>query len=125
MEEAGFRASLAYAVLLGHVPLQTEKRPWLRSRECPVLVDVCDWTTDRRIFSLMVWPPLESDAHNASYDHLERVDQVKRAFGDVCVELAWSTRFETDWGLRWDRRRECWVDSSGFHYDGSRLRRAA
>lgn len=35
------------------------------------------------------------------------------------AEKAWATLFETDYGLRWDPRRECWVDSDGHAYDGS------
>jgi len=35
--------------------------------------------------------------------------------------LAWSTRFETDYGLRWDHERGVWADSEGHAYDGERL----
>ena len=58
-EEAIFRLALTLDVLLGRVPLKTEKRAWLRSRETPALVDVYDWTTDRLLFSVLVLPSLE------------------------------------------------------------------
>jgi hypothetical protein len=35
--------------------------------------------------------------------------------------MAWSTRYEVDYGLRWDPKRECWVDGDGHAYDGSRF----
>ena len=37
-EEAIFRLALAFHILLGRVPQRTNKRPWIRSVETPVLV---------------------------------------------------------------------------------------
>ena len=38
------------------------------------------------------------------------------------AEMAWSTRFEVDYGLRWDHERRVWASSAedGFTYDGQR-----
>ena len=38
-DELLFRAVLAFKVLIGHVPLRTERRTWNRVVEAPVLVD--------------------------------------------------------------------------------------
>jgi hypothetical protein len=32
------------------------------------------------------------------------------------AELAWSTRYEMDYGLRWDPEREVWEATDGFAY---------
>ena len=37
------------------------------------------------------------------------------------TEMAWSTRYDVDDGLTWDAKREVWVGSDGFAYDGERL----
>ena len=121
-EEAGSRVSVAWAVLLGRLPLQVEKRWWNRSTETPVLVDVYDWTDERLIFSVLVWPSLESPAHDADYVFHQRVDEVLEAIARGATEKRWSTYFETDYGLEWDHRRECWVGTDGHAYDGSRFR---
>jgi hypothetical protein len=123
LEEATFRLRLAWAVLAGRVPLEVKRRWWNRAVERPVLVDAYDWTTDRLIFSLLVWPPLDAPAHTALYDHDERTRQVKESFGRVCADRAWGVRFETDYGLRWDHARQVWTDSSeaGYAYDGERF----
>jgi hypothetical protein len=126
LDEAGFRMSLAWAILVGRVPIETEKRFWNRNRERPVLIDVYSWVDDRRIFSVLVWPALEEDPHDADYVFRERVDEVKEAIAKGCGEKSWSTHFfETDWGLRWDQRREVWVDEDGYAYDGSFARFAS
>jgi hypothetical protein len=63
IEEAAFRVVLAFKVLAGRVPLRTERlRNWSKVVEARILVDAFDWTSDRRIFSVLVWPPLESGA---------------------------------------------------------------
>jgi hypothetical protein len=121
IEESAFRAVLAFKVLAGRVPIETEKRSWIRSSETPALIDVYDWTTDRLLFSVLVWPSLESSAYDADYAYQQRVGQVKEAIAKGAAEKAWCTRLETDWGLRWDHKRECWTDSDGHHYDGSRF----
>jgi hypothetical protein len=36
------------------------------------------------------------------------------------VDMAWSMRFETDYGLRWDHERQVWTARDGFAYDGQR-----
>ena len=37
------------------------------------------------------------------------------------TEMAWSTRYDVDDGLRWDAKCEVWVGSDGLAYDGKRL----
>jgi len=37
------------------------------------------------------------------------------------TEMAWSTRYDVDDGLRWDAGREVWVGSDGFAHDGQKL----
>ena len=121
-EEAGFRVSLAWAVLSGRLPLRAERRWWSRSTETPVLVDVHDWTSDRLLFSVLVWPSLESDPRDADYVYHQRVDEVLEALARGAAEKGWSTLFETDYGLKWDHKREVWTDSEGHAYDGSRFK---
>ncbi len=120
--EVTFRASLAWAVLAGRVPVEHERRWWNRAAEAPVLVDVSDWTDERLVFSILVWPCLESDRHRAGFDHERRVRDVKEAIAKGCTEMAWSTRFDTDHTLRWDQKRGAWVASDGCAFDGERLR---
>jgi hypothetical protein len=76
LDECAFRAGLAWAVLLGRVPRQVERRRWNRAIETPVLIDARDWTNGRLLFSVLVWPSLEEENRGAQ---LERVDQVKEA----------------------------------------------
>jgi hypothetical protein len=121
IEEAAERLSLAWAVLRGKSPKPLEKRWWNRATETPVLVDVYDWTDDRLIFSVLVWPSLESGADEADYVYHKRVREVIGAIARGSADKLWSTRWELDYGLRWDRRRECWVGTDGHAYDGSRF----
>ena len=121
VEEVAFRVGLAFDVLVGRVPIRTDKRPWVRSAETPILVDVYDWTTDRLIFSVLCWPPLESDMGDAYQDHRERVEEVMTTFAEGAGRKSWSTYWEVDHGLVWDHRRECWQDGDGHRYDGSRF----
>ena len=116
-EEAIFRLALAFNILLGRVPQRTNKRPWIRSVETPVLVDCRDWTTARRIFSVLVWPPLESSPEDADRVFHERVREVKEALAKGCADRAWCTRFETDYGLKWDAKREVWTAADGMSYE--------
>jgi hypothetical protein len=39
--------------------------------------------------------------------------------------MAWSTRFDKDYGFRWDHTRRVWTASDGFAYDGQRTHDAA
>jgi hypothetical protein len=66
---------------------------------------------------------LEADAREAPYAHDRRTREIKEAMGWVCADRAWSTRFETDYGLRWDNARQVWADSSeaGHAHHGARL----
>jgi hypothetical protein len=121
IEELIFRVVLAFEVIVGRVPQRVDKRFWNRSTETPVLVDVYDWTTDRLIFSVLVWPSLESDANAADYDYHQRVEEVIETIARGATDRAWSIRWERDYGLRWDPRRECWVDGDSHHYDGARF----
>jgi hypothetical protein len=100
---------------------EVEKRYWNRSGERPVLIDVFDWTTDRRICSVLVWPPLESDIHTAYSDHDARVEQVKQVIAKGASEMAFSTKLEIDY-LTWDPDREVWTTTDGFAIDGRRER---
>jgi hypothetical protein len=120
-EEAAFRTSLAWAVLRGKSPKPIEKRWWNRATETPVLVNVYDWTDKRLIFSVLVWPPLESAPESADHDMRERTEQVLDAIARGASQRMWSTCWELDYGLRWDHNRECWVDGDGHRYDGSRF----
>jgi hypothetical protein len=125
-DEAAFRAALACRVIAGRLPLEAERRHWNRSVEAPVLVDVSDWTDDRRIFSVLVWPPLESSAEDALRDHRVRVDQVKAVIARGAAEMAYSTRFETDYGLGWDPERRVGTSSAGgFAFDSKGVGDAA
>jgi hypothetical protein len=127
-EEVAFRVVLAFDVIVGRMPRQVERRWWNRSTETPVLIDVFDWTDDRRIASVLVWPPLESSAETALRDHRARatqVKEVKEVIARGATEMAYSTRFETDYGLRWNYDREVWTGSDGFTYDGKGMHDAA
>lgn len=121
-EEAVFRSGLAWAVLTGRVPVERTRRWWNRAAEAPVLIDVSDWTDERLIFSVLVWPPLESHTHRAGHDHDARVRDVKGVIAAGCAEMAYSTRFDTDYGLRWDPEREVWGASDDYAFDGERLK---
>jgi hypothetical protein len=116
IEEAAFRVVLAFKVLAGRVPLRTERRSWSKVVEAPVLVDVYDWTDDRRIFSVLVWPPLEVEPPEAYSLHEERVEEVISAISRGAADKAWCTRWETDHSLRWDPERQVWVAADGFAY---------
>ncbi len=119
LDEAAFRVVLACRVIAGRLPLEVERRHWNRSVEAPILVHVCDWTDDRRIFSAVIWPPLESSLEDALRGHRVRVDQVKAVIARGAAEMAYSTRFSTDYGLKFDHERQVWTASDGFAYDAS------
>ena len=124
-EAAAFRLVLAYDVLTGRMPRQVERRWWNRAVETPVLVDVYDWTDDRLIFSVLVWPSMESPADEAAHDHRQRVRTILEAISKGAADKAWSMRYEVDYGLRWNHERQAWRAQDGFAYDGSELRRAS
>jgi hypothetical protein len=116
IEELAFRVVLAFKVLSGRVPLRTEKRTWSKVVDAPVLVDVYDWTNDRRIFSVLVWPPLEVEPPEAYSLHEERVEEVIAAISKGAADKAWCTKWDVDDGLRWDNERQVWVAADGFAY---------
>jgi hypothetical protein len=120
LDEAAFRIGLACRVIAGRLPLEVERRDWNKSVEAPILVDAFDWTDDRRIFSVLVWPPLGSSPADALRDHRVRLDQVKAVIARGAAEMAWSTRFETDYGLKWNHERQVWATSDGFAFDGKK-----
>jgi hypothetical protein len=123
IEEAAFRVVLAFKVLAGRVPLRTEKlRTWSKVVEAPVLVDVYDWTSDRRIFSVLVWPPLEVEPPEAYSPHEERLEEVISAISRGAAYRLWCTRWEVDRGLMWDNKRRVWVAADGFAYAPSEVR---
>jgi hypothetical protein len=118
IEEVIFRVVLAFKVLAGRVPLRTERlREWSKAVEAPVLVDVYDWTSDRRIFSVLVWPPLEAEPPEAYSLHEERVEEVIAAISKGAADKAWCTRWEVDDALRWDHKRRVWTAQDGFAYE--------
>jgi hypothetical protein len=116
IEELAFRVVLAFKVLSGRVPLRTEKRSWSKVVEAPVLVDVYSWVDERRIFSVLVWPPLEAPLDEAPHLHDERVSQVLEVIAKGASEMAWSTRWEVDYGFRWDHKRRVWIAGDNFAY---------
>jgi hypothetical protein len=116
IEEAAFRTALAWAVLRGKSPKPVEKRWWNRATETPVLVDVWDWTDDRHIFSILVWPALEVPPEKAARAQQERAKLVRQVIARGAAEMAWSTRYEVDYGLWWDHERQAWVGTDGFAY---------
>ena len=124
-DQTAFRVVLACRVIAGRLPLEVERREWNRSVEAPVLIDAFDWTDDRKIFSVLVWPPLESPSEDALRDHRLRASQVKAVIAKGATEMAHSTRFETDHGLRWDHDREVWTATDGFPFGGKRTHDAA
>jgi hypothetical protein len=121
IEEAAFRVVLAWAVLRGKSPKPLEKRAWDKDLDTPTLLEFFDWTTDRHLFSTLVWPTLEVPEDEAYRAHCARTEQVKRIILKGAAEKAWSTRVEVTYGLVWDRQRQAWVAPDGFAYDGERL----
>jgi hypothetical protein len=121
IEELIFRLVLAFNVVAGRVPVKAERRWWNRSLETPVLIDVYDWTDDRLVFSVLVWPSLESSPQDAPHDHRERVGAILEAIAGGAADRAWSVRWEIDYGLVWDDSRQVWVGEDGYAYDGGRL----
>jgi hypothetical protein len=116
IEEAAFRVVLAWAVLRGKAPKPAERRWWNRATETPVLIDVYDWTDERHIFSVLVWPSLEVSPEKAAHVQQGRAEQVMRVLHAGAAEMAWSTRYEVDYGLRWDSDRQVWAATDGFAY---------
>jgi hypothetical protein len=120
LDEAGYRVSLAFRVLFGLVPVEVERRPWNQDAECPVLMDIFDWTQDKLVASVLVWPVLEATPENADEALVERVEQFKGILYKGAADMAISTRVDIDCFLRWDSNRRCWVDDTGYSYDGDR-----
>ncbi len=122
IEEAAFRVVLAWAVLRGKSPKPVEKRWWNRAAETPVLIDCHSWVDERHIFSVLVWPVLESEPERASYAQEERVELVREVLHRGAAEMAITTRYETDYGLWWDPDRQVWVATDGFAFDGTSVK---
>jgi hypothetical protein len=117
LDESKFRCQLAWNVLTGRIPTKTKKRHWNPEMERPAVIHVQDWTTERHIMSVVVWPSLESKAHDALFKHGRRVDQVREVLARGCAEQAWATSFSVEYGLSWDPARRVWTDVSGFSYE--------
>jgi hypothetical protein len=117
IEEAAARVALAWAVLRGKSPKPVEKRWWNRATETPALVDVYSWVDDRLIFSVLVWPSLESVADEADYVHRQRVEEDTGVIAKGAADKAWSTYWEVDYGLVWDHKRQVWAAGDGFAYE--------
>jgi hypothetical protein len=116
IEEAIFRVSLATCVLLGKSPKPVEQRAWDKDLDTPTLLEFFDWTTDRHLFSVLVWPSLEVPAQGAGHAQEERVEQVKEVIMRGAAEKAWATRVVLTYGLVWDRERQAWVAPDDFGY---------
>jgi hypothetical protein len=121
IEEGAARIALAWAVLRGKSPKPIERRWWNRSAECPVLIDVYDWTDERLLYSVLIWPSLEVPPEKAAYAQQERAKQVMRVLHAGAAEMAWSTCYVVDFGLKWNSDRRVWTAEDGFAYDGERL----
>src|SRR3712207_4618095 len=93
LDETAFRTSLAWAVLRGKSPKPVEKRWWNRATETPVLIDMWDWTDDRHLFSVLVWPALEVPPEKAAHAQQMRAKQVMRVMHVGAAEMAWSMRY--------------------------------
>ncbi len=52
-----------------------------------------------------------SEAINPTYE-----DMQEKAKGPGASEMAFTTRWEVDHGLRWDKERQVWVARDGFAY---------
>ena len=65
---------------------------------------------------MLIWPSLESGEHEAHNVLRQRVGEVKEAIARGAADKAWCTRFSTDYGLRWDNKRQVWVATDGFAY---------
>jgi hypothetical protein len=116
IEEGAFRVSLATCVLLGKSPKTVEKRAWDKDLEVPTLLDFFDWTTDRHLFSVLVWPSLEVPEDSSFQAQEERTQQVKQVIMRGAAEKAWATRVEVTYGLAWESRRQAWVAPDDFGY---------
>ena len=122
LDEVAFRVGLACRVIVGAVPVEVEKRPWVRSVNKPVLVDGCDWTTNRVLFSIVVYPPVdELDLSKAEAAHYRRVNQIKEIVARGAGDLRFSLYLETEWDMEWDYERVVWIDRDGYAYDASRF----
>jgi hypothetical protein len=84
-------------------------------------------TARRELFDVIVWPPTDvGDSIQAiRLAHYDRVLAVKEAITKGAANKTWSTHFDTDWGLRWDNRRQVWVSSEGLSIDGEQMREYA
>ena len=116
-----FRVGLAFDVLAGRVPRVSPRRWWTRSVETPLLVEAYDWTDERLLFSVLVWPALEEPATDSYHLQRERTRQVLEVLHRGAGELAWSTRYDVHDGLVWDDERQVWAGPDAFPYDGARL----
>jgi hypothetical protein len=120
LDEAAFRLVLASCVIAGRMPRQEERRWWNRAVEAPVLIDVldCGLTTGassacscgRRWSLRQMRPPATTESARA----------VMRTISRGAADMSWSTRFETDYGLKWDHERQVRTARDGFAYDGQR-----
>jgi hypothetical protein len=61
-------------------------------------------------------PALEVAPERAASAQEESMKQVVRVLHAGAAEIAWSTRYEVDYGLRWDHKRQVWAAADGFAY---------
>jgi len=134
LDEAGFRMSLGYAVLRGRMPEPVAHRFWNRAVEVPTLLHVRDWTDDRTMVSVIIWPDTRlhqyelvpqlvgeapEDRHEDPLDlQHRRVEEVMHVIARGATDL-WHVRFEVDYGLRWVPERQAWLSSNGHLYHSS------
>jgi len=77
---------------------------------------VLDWTDEQLLFSVLIWPSLESNPEEADHIYRQRVIEVKETIAKGAAEKMWGTRFEVDFGLTWDHRRPSRPAADGFAY---------
>ncbi len=115
LDEAQFRAALAWRVLTGRVPVE-ERHRHLYSGS-PILLECSDWTDGRLLFSVLVWPAEGDSQLQAHLNHKARAKQILNGFNQACSDRAWSVQWLADYGLEWDPQREVWTASDDFSYE--------
>jgi len=116
LDELFFRVGLATYVLLGKMPRPIETRWWNRAIETPALLEVTDWVNGRKLFSVLIWPPLEVAPEEAQDAFYERVEAVKNTIANGAAAGGWSLMFSVDDSLHWDPDRGVWVAWDEFRY---------
>jgi hypothetical protein len=96
LDVAAARLTLAFYVLMGWSPPSTDSgRFWNRAIEVPVIVHIKQWSDQRILYSILVWPATEYPEEDAREGHQHRVDAIKEAVAKGASEKMWSVQFET------------------------------